>query len=99
MKIDNFDLEKGGTFIIAELSTNHGGKLQIALDTIKAAKDIGANAIKIQTFIADEHALNCDKEDFIIKGGTLCDVKKLYALYDKGYTPWEWHQKIFDYAK
>ncbi len=99
MKIGNFDFEKDGTFIIAELSANHGGKLQIALDTVKAAKAMGANAIKIQTFTADEHTLDCDKEDFIVKGGTLWDGRKIYDLYDEGHTPWEWHKPIFDYAK
>lgn len=99
MKIGNFNFETDGTFIIAELSANHGGKLQIALDTIKAAKEMGANAIKIQTFTADEHTLNCDKDDFIVKGGTLWDGRKIYDLYDEGHTPWEWHKKIFDNAK
>jgi len=99
MKLDNFDLETDGTYIIAELSANHGGDLQIALDTIKAAKEMGANAIKIQTFSADEHTLNSDKDDFIVKGGTLWDGRKLYDLYDEAHLPWEWHQRIFDYAK
>jgi pseudaminic acid synthase len=99
MKLDNFDLNTDGTYIIAELSANHGGKLQIALDTIKAAKEIGANAIKIQTFTADEHTLDCDKDDFIVKGGTLWDGRKIYDLYDEAHLPWEWHKPIFDYAK
>ncbi|CAA6799666.1 MAG: N-acetylneuraminate synthase (EC [uncultured Sulfurovum sp.] len=99
MKLDNFDLNKDGTYIIAELSANHGGNLQIALDTIKAAKEIGANAIKIQTFTADEHTLDSDKDDFIVKGGTLWDGRKIYDLYDEAHLPWEWHKQIFDYAK
>jgi len=99
MKLDKFNLDTDGTFIIAELSANHGGELQIALDTIKAAKEIGADAIKIQTFTADEHTLDCDKDDFIVKGGTLWDGRKLYDLYDEAHLPWEWHKPIFDYAK
>lgn len=99
MKIGNFDLEKDGIYIIAELSANHNGNLQNALDTIKAAKDIGANAIKLQTYTADTLTLNSDKEDFIIKGGTLWDNKTLYELYKEAYTPWEWHQELFDYAR
>ena len=99
MILDNFNLTTDGTFVIAELSANHGGKLQIALDTIKAAKEIGANAIKIQTFTADEHTLDCDKDDFIVKGGTLWDGRKIYDLYDEAHLPWEWHKPIFDYAK
>ena len=99
MKIGKFDLEKDGTYIIAELSANHGGKIEIAKDTIKAAKEIGANAIKLQTYTADTLTLDCDEEDFIIKGGTLWDDKKLYDLYKEAYLPWEWHKELFDYAR
>lgn len=99
MKIGSFDLEKDGIYIIAELSANHGGKISIAKDTIKAAKEIGANAIKLQTYTADTITLNCDKDDFIIKGGTLWDDKKLYDLYTEAYLPWEWHKELFDYAR
>jgi pseudaminic acid synthase len=99
MKIGNFDLEKDGVFIIAELSANHGGDINIAKDTIKAAKEIGANAVKLQTYTADTLTLNSDKEDFIIKGGTLWDNKKLYDLYQEAFLPWEWHEELFDYAR
>ena len=99
MKIGNFDLEKDGIFIIAELSANHGGKIEIAKETIKAAKDIGANAIKLQTYTADTLTLDCDSEDFVIKGGTLWDDRKLYDLYKEAYLPWEWHKELFDYAR
>ena len=86
MKIGKFDLEKDGVYIIAELSANHGGKIEIAKETIKAAKEIGANAIKLQTYTADTLTLNSDNEDFIIKGGTLWDDKKLYELYKEAYS-------------
>ena len=66
MKIGNFDLNKDGVYIIAELSANHNGSLQTALDTIKAAKDIGANAIKLQTYRADTITLNSKNEDFLM---------------------------------
>jgi len=99
MKIGKFDLEQDGTYIIAELSANHNGLLQNALDTIKAAKGIGANAIKLQTYTADTMTLQCKKDDFIIKGGTLWDGKTLYELYKEAYTPWEWHKELFDYAR
>ena len=99
MKIGNFDLNGDGTYIIAELSANHGGKIEIAKQTIKAAYEIGANAIKLQTYTADTLTLNCDKEDFIIKGGTLWDNQKLYDLYKKAYLPWEWHEELFSYAR
>jgi len=99
MKIGNFDLSKNEIYIIAELSANHNGSLQVALDTIKAAKEIGANAIKLQTYTADTITLNSKKEDFIVKGGTLWDGKSLYELYKEAYTPWEWHEELFRYAR
>ena len=99
MKIGKFDLEKDGIYIIAELSANHNGKLQNALDAIKEAYDIGANCIKLQTYRADTITLNCNNEDFMIDGGTLWDGQNLYQLYEKAYTPWEWHQELFDYAR
>ena len=99
MKIGNFDLRSGKTYIIAELSANHNGKIDNALQTIKAAKDIGANAIKLQTYTADTLTLNCDKDDFIIKGGTLWDGQPMYELYKNAFTPWEWHEELFDYAR
>ena len=99
MKIGNFDLQKDGTYIIAELSANHNGSLQTALETIKAAKEAGANAIKLQTYRADTMTLNCKNEDFMINGGTLWDGKNLYELYEEAYTPWEWHKELFLYAR
>ena len=99
MKIGNFDLNENGVYIIAELSANHNGNLQNALDTIKAAKEIGANAIKLQTYTADTMTLDCKKDDFMIKQGTLWDGQYLYDLYKEAYTPWEWHKELFDYAR
>ncbi len=99
MKIGNFDLKKDGTYIIAELRANHGGKIEIAKETIKAAKEIDADAIKLQTYNADSMTLDSDKDDFVIKGGTLWDGKKLYDLYKEAALPWEWHQELFDYAR
>ena len=99
MKIGKFDLNTDTTYIIAELSANHGGDINIAKQTIKVAKEIGADAIKLQTYTADTLTLDSDKKDFIIKGGTLWDDKKLYDLYKEAYTPWEWHQELFKYAR
>ena len=65
MKIGNFDLQKDGTYIIAELSANHNGSLQTALETIKAAKECGATAIKLQTYTADTLTLNCKNDDLL----------------------------------
>ena len=99
MKIGSFDLERDGTYIIAELSANHNGDLQNALDTIKAAKEIGANCVKLQTYTADTMTLDCKKDDFLITQGTLWDGKYLYNLYEEAHTPWGWHKKLFEYAR
>ena len=90
---------KSKIFIIAELSANHTQDFEIAVKTIKAAKEAGADAIKLQTYTADTLTLNSDKEDSIIKGGTLWDNRKLYDLYKEAYTPWEWHKELFEYAR
>lgn len=86
-------------FIIAELSANHGGSLETALKTVRAAAHCGADAIKIQTYTAETITLDSEREDFIIKGGTLWDGKRLFDLYQEAYTPWEWHEAIFKTAK
>ena len=86
------------TFIVAELSANHGHKLEVALESVRAAKEAGVDAVKIQTYTADTITLNCDADDFKVKG-TLWDGRTLYDLYQEAYTPWEWHQAIFDEAK
>ena len=85
------------TFIIAELSANHNGSKQIALDSIRAAKQAGADAIKIQTYTADTLTLNCNKPDFKVGKG-LWEGETFYSLYQKAYTPWEWHDEIFKVA-
>jgi pseudaminic acid synthase len=99
MIIGNFDLNKDGVYIVAEMSANHNGNLQTALDTIKAAKEAGANAIKLQTYKADTITLNSKADDFMIDGGTLWDGKNLYELYEEAHTPWEWHKELFEYAR
>lgn len=86
------------TFIVAELSANHGHKLDVALESVRAAKEAGADAVKIQTYTADTITLNCEVDDFKVKG-TLWVGRTLYDLYQEAYTPWEWHQAIFDEAK
>ena len=93
----NFD-ENTPVFIIAELSANHNGSIETAIETIKAAKRAGADAIKLQTYTADTITIDSNKDDFIIKG-TIWEGEKLYDLYKKASTPWEWHPKLFDVAK
>lgn len=97
MKIANFDTDKK-VFIIAELSANHGGSLELALKTIKAAKRAGADAIKLQTYTPDSLTLNSRKDDFMIKGG-LWDGANLYELYAQAQTPREWHGELFKAAE
>lgn len=87
------------TLIIAELSANHNGRKEVAIDTIKAAKRAGADAIKIQTYTADTITLNCHTDDFKINQDTLWDGRYLYDLYKEAYTPWEWHEELFYMAK
>lgn len=85
-------------YILAELSANHNGVLQKALDTITAAKKCGADGIKLQTYSADTMTIDCDSDDFIIKGG-LWDGYKLYDLYQQAQTPFAWHKAMFDHAR
>lgn len=97
MIIDNFDLNER-VMIIAELSANHGQKLEIAIETIKAAKRAGADAIKLQTYTADTLTIDCNNEFFTIQEG-LWKGRTLYDLYKEAYTPWEWHEELFWAAK
>jgi len=90
---------KNNVFIIAELSANHAGKIETAIDTIKAAKRTGADAIKLQTYTADTLTLDIDSGDFIIKSGSIWDGKTYHQLYQEAYTPWEWHEDLFRVAK
>jgi pseudaminic acid synthase len=100
MKIENKNINKDSkVFVIAELSANHNGSLENAISTIKAAKRAGADAIKLQTYTADTLTINCEKDDFIIKSGSIWDGQTFHKLYLSAYTPWEWHQTLFDVAK
>lgn len=85
-------------YIIAELSANHNGKLETALRVIEEAKKAGADAVKLQTYRPDTITLDCDSDDFKIKGG-LWDGRTLYELYEEAHTPWEWHKPLFEHAR
>ncbi len=89
---------KDRVFIIAELSANHNGSLNTAIETIKAAKRAGADCIKLQTYTADTMTIDTRKPGFTIEG-TIWDGKNLYELYQEAYTPWEWHETLFKTAK
>lgn len=84
-------------FIIAEMSGNHNQSLERALEIVEAAAKAGAHALKIQTYTADTMTLNIDHDDFNINDqDSLWNKKNLYNLYQQAYTPWEWHETIFE---
>lgn len=85
-------------YLIAEISANHNGRLETALEIVRLAAESGADAVKLQTYTPDTMTLDCNAGPFIVKGGTLWDGRKLYDLYDQAHTPWDWHQSIFNEA-
>lgn len=98
MKIGDKEINNTSeVFIIAELSANHNGSLETAIETIKAAKRAGADCIKLQTYTADTMTIDSKKTDFTIEG-TIWNGKNLYELYKGAYTPWEWHETLFKTA-
>lgn len=100
MKIGNYLIDsKSPCFIIAELSANHNGNLDVAIETIRAAKRSGADAIKLQTYTPETMTIDHDNSFFQINEGTLWDGKTLFELYGEAYTPWEWHETLFKVAK
>ena len=99
MQIDQFKIDGNNrVFVIAELSANHNGSLDVAIETIRAAKRAGADCIKLQTYKADTITIDSDKDDFVIKD-TIWEGRKLYDLYQEAYTPWDWHKALFDRAR
>jgi N-acetylneuraminate synthase len=88
----------GSTYIVAELSANHHQNFDQAVRLVQAAKEVGADAIKLQTYTADTLTIPSDKTYFRVGGGTLWDGRTLYDLYAEAYTPWEWHSKLKDVA-
>nr|WP_306446761.1 pseudaminic acid synthase [Odoribacter splanchnicus] len=87
------------TLIVAELSANHNGSKRLAIETVRAVAQTGADAIKLQTYTAETLTLASHKEDFRISQGTLWDGRYLYDLYKEAYTPWEWHEELFRIAR
>lgn len=95
MKIGNLEIGKDNkVFVIAELSANHNQDFEIAVKSVHAAKECGADAIKLQTYTADTITIDCNNEYFQIKQGTIWDGTTLYKLYQQAYTPWEWQPKL-----
>ena len=97
--IDNREISSDNKpYIVAELSANHNGSIERAMESIYEAKKSGADAVKIQSYTADTMTIDCSKDDFLIKEG-LWKGYKLYDLYSQAYTPYEWHLPLFKYAK
>ncbi len=99
MIIDDFKISNDSPcYIIGELSANHGGDINIAKQSIKALKECGANAVKIQTYTPDTLTIDCNNDYFRLNQGSIWDGTTLYKLYQNAYTPWEWQEELFDYA-
>ncbi|MCX6743105.1 MAG: N-acetylneuraminate synthase family protein, partial [Candidatus Parcubacteria bacterium] len=95
LKIKNKIIDStSSVFIVAELSANHNQNYDMAIKTIEAIKESGADAVKIQTYTPDTITIDADNEYFKIKQGTLWDGKTLYQLYKEASTPWEWQPKL-----
>jgi pseudaminic acid synthase len=94
-----FEGLKNRLLIIAELSANHNQNFDLAIDTIKAAKEVGADGIKIQTYTPQTMTIDCKNEYFTLNSGTIWDGKTYYELYQEAYTPWEWHKELKEYAE
>lgn len=85
-------------YVIAELSANHNGSLETAMEIIEQAKSAGADAVKLQTYKPDTITLDCASDEFCINGG-LWDGRTLYELYEQAHMPWDWHKPLFEHSK
>lgn len=99
MKISNREIGLGQpVYIIAEMSANHGQNFAEAVHMVRAMKDAGADAVKLQTYTPDTITIDCDRPEFQIGKGTLWEGKNLYQLYGEAYTPWDWQPKLKELA-
>ena len=99
MQIDDFKLGPASNiYLIAEISANHNGSIEIAKKTIQEAKKSGADAVKLQTYTPDTITLNSNEPEFFLSEG-LWKGRRLYDLYEEAHTPFEWHRELFECAK
>jgi pseudaminic acid synthase len=99
LKIGKREIGRGHpAFIVAELSGNHLQDFDLAVRTIKAMKEAGADAVKLQTYTPDTITIDSNAKPFLLKGGTIWDGRTLYDLYREAYTPWEWQPKLKELA-
>jgi len=98
VKIGKLDLSER-VLIVAELSANHLQDFDLAVKTIQAMAKAGADAVKLQTYTPNTMTIDCDNKYFRINQGTLWDGATFYTLYQKAYTPWEWHEKLKELAE
>lgn len=100
IKIDGREIsDEHPVYVIAEMSANHLQDFGRAKRIIKCAKESGADAIKLQTYKPDTITLDCHTEEFLATPGSPWEGMNLYELYETAYTPWEWHEELFEYAK
>lgn len=95
MKIGNRNIGAGEPcYLVAELSANHGQNFDQAVALIRAMHEAGADAVKVQTYTADSLTIDCRREPFVVRGGTLWDGRTLHDLYQEAAMPWEWQPKL-----
>mgnify|MGYP001322885264 FL=1 len=87
-------IKRGDVYFIAEMSGNHGGSVDKAMEIVRSAAEAGADCLKLQTYTADTITIDCDSPDFQTTPGGLWEGRTLYDLYEEAHTPWEWQAEI-----